>query len=128
MNESTFTIFGYTPPELSKSIISFISVAFAAIALFAGGSIFGFTISADFEAKVIALIPAALGVIAVFGIKNATFDAIDKAVMQLVTSGISVANFFAQVPSDLGVKIGAVVYAILTAYFVWRKSNSPLRA
>jgi hypothetical protein len=107
----------------SKGIISVLVFAFAAIALFFGGSIFGFHVTADFQAKVIALIPLGASVVAVIGIKNATEDAIDKAVMQLVLGLLSVAQFFAQIPSDLGVKIGAFVYAAVAAYFVWKKSN-----
>jgi hypothetical protein len=111
--------------KYGKGVISFITFAFAAVALFWGGSILGFDITADFESKVIALIPLALGVVAVVGVKQSTPDDWSKAIMQLVTGGISVANFFAQVPSDLGVKIGAFVYAGVTAYFVWLKANHP---
>jgi hypothetical protein len=114
--------------KYSKGIVSLLVFAFAAIALFFGNQIFGFHINADFQAQVIALIPLAAGVIAVIGTKNATEDAIDKAIMQLVTGGIAVANFFAQIPSDLGVKIGALVYAGIAAFFVWRKSNGPTPA
>jgi uncharacterized membrane protein YfcA len=111
--------------KYSKGIISLLVFAFAAIALFAGGSIFGFHVTGDFQAKVIALIPLGAGVVAVIGIKNATEDAIDKAIMQFVTGAIAVAQFFAQIPSDLGVKIGAFLYAAVAAYFVWRKANTP---
>lgn len=109
--------------KYSKGVVSFLVFAFAAIALFFGGTIFGFHIEADFTAKVIALIPLGAGVIAVIGIKNATEDAIDKAIMQFLTGAISVAQFFTQIPSDLGVKIGAFVYTGVAAIFVWRKSN-----
>lgn len=108
----------------SKAIISFLVFAFAAVALFFGNQIFGFHINADFQQQVIALIPLAAGVVAVFGTKNATEDAIDKAVMQFVLGAISVANFFAHIPSDLGVKIGAVVYAAVGAWFVWKARNT----
>ena len=118
MNEVTLA-------HYSKAIVSFLTFAFAAIALFFGDDIFGFKITAGFQSQVIALIPLAAGVVAVLGTKNATVDAIDKAIMQFVTGALAVANFFAQVPSDLGVKIGAVVYAGLATYFVWRKSNAP---
>lgn len=114
--------------KYSKGVVSFLVFAFAACALFFGGDIFGFHIDADFEAKVIALIPLAASVVAVICTKNATIDAIDKAVMQFVTGAISVAEFFTQIPSDLGVKIGTFVYAGLGAYFVWRKSNAPVNA
>ena len=110
--------------QYSKAIISLLVFAFAAIALFFGGDIFGFTIEADFEAKVITLIPLAAGVIAVFGAKNATPDDWSKAIMQLVTGAIAVAQFFTHIPSDLEVKIGAVVYAAVGAYFVWLKRNA----
>lgn len=110
--------------KYSKATISLLTFAFAAVALFWGGEIFGFTITADFESKCIALIPLAAGVGAVFGIKNATADDWSKAIMQLVTGGIAVSQFFAQVPSDLGVKIGAVVYAGVTVVFVWVKANT----
>jgi hypothetical protein len=112
--------------KYSKGVVSLLVFAFAAVALFWGGDIFGFTITADFQSKVIALIPLGAGVIAVIGVKNATEDAIDKAIMQLVTGGIAVANFFAQIPSDLGVKIGSFVYAGVAGYFVWRKQNAPV--
>ena len=111
--------------KYSKGLMSLAVFAFAAVALLWGGDIFGFTIEADFEAKTIALIPLAAGVIGVIGTKNATADAIDKAIMQFVTGAISVAQFFTQVPSDLGVKIGAVVYAGVGAYFVWLKGSGP---
>jgi hypothetical protein len=111
--------------KYSKGIISLLVFAFAAVALFWGGDIFGFHVTADFQSKVIALIPLGAGVVAVVGIKNATEDAIDKAIMQFVTGAIAVAQFFAQIPSDLGVKIGALVYAGIAAYFVWRKANTP---
>lgn len=117
MNESVIS-------KYSKALISFAVFAFAAIALFFGGQLFGFHIEADFQAKVIALIPLGAGVVAVIGIKNATEDAIDKAIMQFVTGAIAVAQFFTQIPSDLGVKIGAFVYAGVAAYFVWLKSNA----
>lgn len=107
----------------TKGLVSLAILVFAVIALFWGGDIFGFQVEADFESKVIALIPLAAGVVAVFGVKNVTADAIDKAIMQFVTAAISVAEFFTQVPSDLGVKIGAAVYAAVAAYFVWRFSN-----
>lgn len=110
--------------KYSKGIVSLLVFVFAAIALFWGDDIFGFKITADFEQQVIALIPLAAGVIGVLATKNATADAIDKAVMQLVTGALAVANFFAQIPSDVGVKIGAVVYAGVAAYFVWLKSNN----
>jgi hypothetical protein len=110
--------------KYSKGVVSFLMFAFAAVALFFGGDIFGFNITADFQAQVIALIPLGAGVIAVVGVKNATEDAIDKAIMQFVTGAIGVANFFAQIPSDLGVKIAAVVYAGVGAFFVWHKSNA----
>lgn len=110
--------------KYAKGATSFVVLAFAAVALFWGDNIFGFTITADFQSQVIALIPLAAGVLAVIGTKNATEDAIDKAIMQLVTGFIAVGNFFAQVPSDLGVKIGAFVYACVAAYFVWLKGNS----
>lgn len=111
--------------KYSKAITSFFIFAFAAIALFLGGKVFGFDVEADFEAKVIALIPLAAGVVAVIGVKNATADDWSKAIMQLVTGAMAVSQFFAQIPSDLGVKIGAFVYAGVGAYFVWRKSNEP---
>lgn len=111
--------------KYSKGVVSLLVFAFAAVALFFGNQIFGYTITADFQSQVIALIPLAAGVVAVIGTKNATEDAIDKAVMQLVTGLLAVAQFFAQIPSDLGVKIAAFVYAFVAAYFVWRKANSP---
>lgn len=117
--------------KYSKAAVSFAVLAFAAIALFWSDNLFGFHITADFQAQVIALIPLAAGTIGVIGTKNATEDAIDKAIMQLVTGFIAVGNFFAQIPSDLGAKIGAFVYACVAAYFVWLKSNStpaPLKA
>lgn len=117
MNESVIS-------KYSKALVSFAVFAFAAIALFFGGQLFGFHIEADFQAKVIALIPLGAGVVAVIGVKNATEDAIDKAIMQFVTAAISVAQFFAQIPSDLGVKIGAFVYAGVAAYFVYLKQNN----
>jgi hypothetical protein len=107
----------------TKTIVSLAVLAFAVIALFFGGDIFGFHVEANFEQQVIALIPLGAGVVAVFGIKNVTPDAIDKAIMQFVTAALSVAQFFAQIPSDLGVKIGAAVYAAVGAYFVWRFNN-----
>jgi hypothetical protein len=109
----------------SKGIISLLAFAFAAVALLLGNQILGFHITADFQSQVIALVPLGAGVVAVFGTKNATEDAIDKAIMQLVTGLIAVSQFFAQIPSDLGVKIGALVYAGVAAYFVWVKSNTP---
>lgn len=108
----------------SKAVVSFLSFAFAAIALFFGNKIFGFHITADFQQQVIALVPLAAGVVAVLGTKNATPDAIDKAVMQFVLGTISVAEFFAHIPSELGVKIGALVYAAVAAYFVWKVPNT----
>jgi hypothetical protein len=108
----------------TKTIVSFLTFAFAAIALFFGNQIFGFHINADFQQQVIALIPLAAGVVAVFGTKNATPDAIDKAIMQFVLGAISVSQFFTHIPSDLGVKIGALVYAGVTAYFVYAARNS----
>jgi len=117
MNESILS-------KYAKEVTSFVIFAFAAVALFWGDDIFGFTITADFQSQVIALIPLAAGVIAVIGTKNATEDAVDKAVMQLVTGFISVGNFITQIPSDLGVKIGAFVYAGVAAYFVYLKRNS----
>lgn len=111
--------------KYSKAVISFLVFAFAAVALFWGDDVFGFHITADFQAQVIALIPLAAAVVAVIGTKNATEDAIDKAIMQFVLGAVSVANFFTQIPSDLGVKIGALVYAGVAAYFVWRKANAP---
>lgn len=110
--------------KYAKGVVSFLVFAFAAVTLFWGDNIFGFTITADFEAQVIALIPLAAAVLAVIGTKNATVDAIDKAVMQLVLGAISVANFFTVVPSGLGVKIGAFVYTGIAAYFVWRRRNA----
>lgn len=112
-----------TLAKYSKAVTSFLVFAFAAIALFFGGDIFGFTIEANFEEKVIALIPLAAGVVAVLGVKNATADDWSKAIMQFVTGALSVAQFFAQIPSDLGVKIGAAVYAGVGAIFVFIKSN-----
>lgn len=109
--------------KYSKGIISLLVFAFAALTLFAGGEVFGFTITADFQDKVTALIPLGAGVIAVIGTKNATPDAIDKSIMQFVFGLIAVGEFFTQIPSDLGVKIGAVVYTAVAAYFVWRKTN-----
>lgn len=108
----------------TKTIVSFLTFAFAAIALFFGDQIFGFHINADFQQQVIALIPLAAGVVAVWGTKNATEDAIDKAIMQFVTGAIGVANFFSTIPSDLAVKIGALVYAGVGAYFVWKSRNA----
>lgn len=113
-----------TLQHYSKTIVSFLAFAFAAVALFFGGDIFGFHIQASFEQEVIALIPLGAGVVSVFGTKNATPDAIDKAIMQFVTGAISVATFFTAVPSGLGVKVGAIVYAGVAAYFVWKKSNA----
>lgn len=110
--------------KYSKGIVSLLVFAFAAVALLLGNQILGFHITADFQSQVIALIPLGAGVIAVIGTKNATEDAIDKAIMQLVTGLIAVSQFFAQIPSDLGVKIGALVYAGVAAYFVWRKANT----
>lgn len=109
----------------TKGIISLLVLAFAMIALFWGDNIFGFHITADFQSQVIALIPLAAATIAVIGTKNATPDAIDKAIMQLVLGMIAVGQFFTQIPSDLGVKIGAFVYAGVAAFFVWWKANSP---
>ena len=106
-----------------KGLVSLAVLVFAVIALAFGGDIFGFHVEANFESQVIALIPLAAGVVAVFGVKNVTPDAIDKAIMQFVTAAISVSQFFTQIPSDLGVKIGVVVYAATSAYFVWRFSN-----
>jgi hypothetical protein len=117
MNESVIS-------KYSKAITSFAIFAFAGLALFFGGDIFGFQIEADFESKVIALIPLAAAVVAVIGVKNATADDWSKAIMQLVNGGIAVSQFFAQIPSDLGVKIGAFIYAGVGAYFVWLKKNS----
>jgi hypothetical protein len=111
--------------KYSKGVVSLLVFAFAAIALFAGGSIFGFHVTGSFQAKVISLVPLGAGVVAVVGTKNTTEDAIDKAIMQFVLGAISVAQFFTQIPSDLGVKIGAFIYAAVAAYFVWRKSNTP---
>lgn len=110
--------------KYAKGVVSFLVFAFAAVALFFGNQIFGYHITADFQSQCIALIPLGAAVIAVIGTKNATEDAIDKAIMQFVLGAISVAQFFAQVPSDLGIKIGALVYAALAAYFVWRKANA----
>jgi hypothetical protein len=107
----------------SKGVVSFLVFAFAAVALFWGDNIFGYHITADFQSQVIALVPLLAGVIAVIGTKNATEDAIDKAIMQLVTGLLAVGQFFAQIPSDLGVKVGAFVYAGVAAWFVWAKSN-----
>jgi ABC-type transporter Mla subunit MlaD len=111
--------------KYSKGLVSLLVFAFAAVALFFGNQIFGYNITADFQSQVIALIPLGAGVIAVIGTKNATEDAIDKAIMQLVTGLIAVSQFFAQIPSDLGVKVAALVYAGVAAYFVWRKANTP---
>lgn len=110
--------------KYSKFLISALILAFAVVALFWGGDIFGFKITGDFEAKVLALIPLALAVVAVLGTKNATPDAIDKAIMQLVLGGLSVASFWHEISPDLGVKIGSIVYAAVGAYFVWRKANA----
>jgi hypothetical protein len=111
--------------KYSKGVVSLLVFVFAALALFFGDDVFGFKITADFQAQVIALIPLAAATVAVIGTKNATEDAIDKAIMQFVLGAISVAQFFAQIPSDLGVKIGALIYAAVAAYFVWRKANPP---
>jgi hypothetical protein len=114
-----------TVEKYAKGLTSLLVLAFAVVALFWGGDIFGFHITGDFEAKVIALIPLASGVIVVIGTKNATPDAIDKAIMQFFSGAISIALFFHEIPSDLGVKIGAVVYAAVAAvYVVWRIPNS----
>lgn len=114
-----------TIAKYSKALTSFAVFGFAAIALFFGGDIFGFHIDASFQEKVVALIPLGAGVVAVLLTKNATIDAVDKAVMQLVTGAISVGEFFTEIPSDLGVKIGAFVYATIAAYYlVWRTKNS----
>lgn len=111
--------------KYSKALTSLAVFAFAAIALFFGGDIFGFTVEANFEEKVIALIPLLAGVVAVLGVKNATADDWSKAIMQLVTGMIAVGQFFENIPADVGVKIGAFVYAGVAAFFVWRKSNEP---
>lgn len=111
--------------KYSKALISLLVFAFAAIALFWGGDIFGFHITADFEEKVIALVPLLAGVIAVIGIKQSTPDDWSKAIMQLVTGMTSVALFFHEIPADTGVKIGAFVYAGVGAFFVWYKANHP---
>lgn len=116
MNESVLS-------KYSKGLTSLAFFAFAALALFFGGDVFGFHIEADFQDKVTALIPLGAGVIAVIGTKNATPDAIDKAIMQFVTGALAVAQFFTQIPSDLGVKIGAFVYTGIAAYFVWLSRN-----
>lgn len=109
----------------SKTLVSLAVFAFAFIALFFGDDLFGFHITDDFEQQAIALIPLAAGVVGVFGTKNATADAIDKAIMQFVTGAISVATFFTAIPSDLTAKIAAVVYTAVGAYFVWKVPNKP---
>lgn len=109
--------------KYAKAATSFLVFAFAAIALFWGGEIFGFTVDANFEEKCLALIPLLVGVVAVLGVKNATANDWSKAIMQLVTGSIAVTQFFTNVPADTGVKIGAVVYAGVAAIFVWIKAN-----
>lgn len=111
--------------KYGKAVASLLVFAFAAIALFWGGSIFGFHINASFEDKALALIPLLGGVVAVLATKNATEDAVDKAVSQLLTGLLAVAQFFHTIPADTGVKIGAVVYSLIAAvYLVWRIPNA----
>jgi hypothetical protein len=113
-----------TIQKYSKMVASLIVFAFAAIALFWGGQIFGFHIEANFEDKVMALLPLLGAVVAVLATKNATEDAVDKAVSQFLTGLLAVAQFFHTIPAGTGVKIGAVVYALIGAvYLVWRVPN-----
>lgn len=112
--------------KYGKAITSFVVFAFAAVALFWGGNIFGFHITADFQSKCEALIPLAAGVVAVFGVKSATEDDWSKAIMQLVAGVIAVISFFHAVPADTGVQIGAAVYALVAAVFAVKKTpNHP---
>lgn len=111
--------------KYSKALVSLLTFAFAAVALFWGGDIFGFHITADFQEKVTSLIPLLAGVVAVIGVKTSTPDDWNKAIMQLVTGMTSVAVFFHEIPADLGVQIGVFVYAGVAAYFVWLKGNHP---
>jgi len=110
--------------KYAKALTSFAIFAFAAIALFWGGNIFGFHINADFESKVISLIPLLGATVAVVMTKNVTQDAVDKAVSQLLPGLFSIALFFHEIPAATGVKIGGFIYAFIAAtYAVWRVPN-----
>lgn len=111
------TIGKYSLDEIQKALLSFAALAIAAVALFVGYD------HLAFGAAVESLIVAGVGVIAVFGVKNATADAIDKAVMQLVTAVISVVQFWQTVDPSVNVKIGSLAFALASAYVVWRRGN-----
>ena len=111
--------------KYAKAVTALLIFVFAAIALFWGGDIFGFHINADFESKVLTLIPLAGAAIAVLLTKNATPDAVDKAVWQFGLGVIGVIQFFHEIPAGTVVKISAAVYALIVAgYSVWRVPNS----
>jgi len=110
--------------KYAKALMALLIFAFAAVALFWGGDIFGFHINADFESKVLTLIPLLVAVVAVLHAKNATPDAVDKAVWQFGLGVISVIQFWHEIPSGTVIKLSAAVYALVIAgYAVWRVPN-----
>lgn len=107
----------YTTDEAAKFLVSLAAVGVAAVAMF-------FVVDPGLGPAIETLIIAAAGAFVVLGTKNATADAIDKAVMQFVVAGIALLNYFIKVDPGVVTKIGGFVFVCVSAYAVWRKGNT----
>lgn len=72
------------------------------------------------------LVPAAVGVILVWGAKNHTPDDLNKALSALVATAITVVSYFTTVPADTTNKIGMAIGALCVVIGVyWTRNTTP---
>jgi glucose uptake protein GlcU len=73
------------------------------------------------------LVPAAVGVILVWGAKNHTPDDLNKALSALAAAAITVVSYFTTVPADTTNKIAMAVGALCVVIGVyWTRNTTPV--
>jgi glucose uptake protein GlcU len=70
------------------------------------------------------LVPAAVGVVLVWGAKNHTPDDLNKALMALASAAITVVSYFTTVPADTANKIGMAIGALCVVVGVYWARNT----
>ena len=109
-------ILGYTYEEAAKTVAQLISAVLLLVGFF-------IVFDPSLEASLIAVSTAVIGVVAVFGAKNATVDDWSKAVNSLEVSLVGLVGVFTTVSPTTAEKWGTIVALLVPPIWVWFTKN-----
>lgn len=113
--------FRYSLAELSKALI-------ALIAFLGYGATLFVVVEPGLIEAIQGLVVPGIGVVAVFAVGNHTASEYNKAILALITAGITVANYFAKVTPSTENKLIVAAGALATVIAVLFKGGAPVVA